>query len=503
MLALALAAAGALTCGRTDSVIVDVGGHPDTLVVASQLDTAVVTKSDTTIGSPDTVVVTVFDTTYIPADTVVVTVYDTTFSPPDTVLLTIVDTVVSGTDTTLVTTVDTLVTVDTVVVSQVDTVVSIDTVVVSSVDTVVTVDTVVVVDTLNVTTTLVASVSSLSLQVGQTATLSVTSQNALGFPTTPSSVTWLSGDESIATVDSNGKVTAIAPGSTSIFALAAGLSATVPTTVISPPAPPPPPSTTRVVLFNSDWSSGTGTGNTAVKDLGKSKPWTVQNGTGTTFEVRSTASDGRDYPTTNYLRVSNTYAELAFGRSAGYIDVPQVGQSIYLRMYYRVTLNGGGEDTHGTYFDDDPIAGVNWGPQALGIYLIPSTSTPMTFLISAAAGQDPRYFSPGARLNKNQTYRIELRYTRTGTNTYTLGGRIYDVTGKLLYDEGAFKDDYWYNGTPKLLGRTFTVSGAGASSMTGLKIGVEAAQPGTGAFAEYAGIAVCTGDWCGPYSGGM
>lgn len=207
------AALTAVACGQTDSIIVNVGGSPDTLLVTGTVDTAVVTTADTSFS---------------PADTVVVTRFDTVFSPTDTVLVTLVDTVISGTDTTFVTTVDTLITVDTVVVT--------------TIDTVVTVDTVIVVDTVNVQTTLVASVSNLNLRVGQTAQLSVTSQNPLGFPTIPSTVAWLSDRPAIASVDNAGVARGVAAGQASIFAVASGLSVTIPTTVIDTvTAPPPPP----------------------------------------------------------------------------------------------------------------------------------------------------------------------------------------------------------------------------------------------------------------------
>ena len=98
-----LVAAGAvvLACGQTDTVIVDVSGNPDTLLLTAEVDTAVVTRADTTFGPADTVVITQFDTVFTPADTVVLTSFDTVFSPPDTVIVNTVDTVVSGTDTTL------------------------------------------------------------------------------------------------------------------------------------------------------------------------------------------------------------------------------------------------------------------------------------------------------------------------------------------------------------------------------------------------------------------
>ncbi len=252
-----------------------------------------------------------------------------------------------------------------------------------------------------------------------------------------------------------------------------------------------------VFLFNSDWSTATGTGSAAVRDTGKPKPWTGE--IGTAWEVRNTAADGRDYPTTNYLRVGNQWLELTFDGSDGYVPAPQVGESVYFRMYYRMILAGTAGDTHGTYFDDSN-ANPNWGPQALGWYLIPDAGDSFTYEFSAASGQDPRYFSPSFKLSKNTTYRIEARYYRSGTNTYQLENRVYDAKGTLLFDTSNLCDRSWHSCKGyELAGRTFTIAGAGAASLTGLKIGVEGGQGGP--FAEYAAVAVCKNDWCGPYRG--
>jgi hypothetical protein len=243
----------ALACGQTDAVFVDVSATADTLIVTAQIDPSMGPRSDTIVGPPDTVVIAKFDTLFSPRDTVLRIRLDTLFSP-DTVFVTTIDTIVSGTDTTLVTTVDTLAVQDTVVIAVVDTIVSIDTVVVATVDTVVIVDTIVVVDTVNVTTTLVTSVSSLTLNVGQTAALSVTAKNPLGYAWIPAQVTWLSDAPAVASVSETGRLRAMSPGQANIHALTSGLSVTVPTTVVdtaaSLPLPRPPGS---AYLFHSDW----------------------------------------------------------------------------------------------------------------------------------------------------------------------------------------------------------------------------------------------------------
>ncbi len=359
-------------------------------------------------------------------------------------------------------------------------------------------------------------VEDLSLQAGDSAWLDATAINALGLSLGEITATWSSSDPAVASVSSAGVVHAVAPGSTNIVASYDGATATVPTIVTDSVTVSPPP-TNRVVLFHSDWSTATGTGDAALRDTNKAKPWTGTAGLGGAGqggnEVRSTAADGRDYPTTNYLRTTGKrsnqgWNELFFQASDGYVPKPAVGESVYVRMYFRLivanSFTGDGE-THGAYFDDAP-GGTNWGPQALGVYVQHFTAGVWNFLISTDAGQFPRYYGPGNHaLNRNQTYRIEMAYHRTGTNTYQLEGRIYDVAGHLLYDNSSFNTDYYGPTGTNLQNRTFTTSGAGAASISGFKIGLNGLTGMTAdvPYAEYAAVAICKNDWCGPYAEGQ
>ena len=80
--------------------------------------------------------------------------------------------------------------------------------------------------------------NNLSLTVGDTTTLTaiVTPDDA-----TNKTVTWTSSDPSVATVDANGLVTAVAPGTATITATADGVSATCTVTVTRPYTPPANP----------------------------------------------------------------------------------------------------------------------------------------------------------------------------------------------------------------------------------------------------------------------
>lgn len=218
--------------------VIDLGGDADTLQIVGTSATAV----DTIILTQDTAIVTVTDTVFQPPDTVVVTVEDTVYSV-DSVFTDRVDTVISGTDTVLVTLTDTVVTTDTVISVLTDTVVTIDTVVTVVVDTVFSVDTVIVVDTVP-GVSISTSVSQLDLLVGESVTLSATALTAINFPVPVDSIYWVSADVGVATVSRGGTVVGVGAGNTSIFVLAQGVSATVPTFVTDPTTPPPQPDST-------------------------------------------------------------------------------------------------------------------------------------------------------------------------------------------------------------------------------------------------------------------
>ena len=244
--AAALAAVLAVSCTIED-VLVDVNpGSGDSLQFSIPFD-SLVQRVDTLLVDGDTVIIVVTDTVFTPGDTVVVSVTDTlrttdTLVVVDTLreerITTVIDTITGDTvrivDTVNVITFDTTVVFDTVVVTRLDTVIQIDTVVVTTTDTVVQVDTVVRVDTVvTPPPSLSFGAKSLALKVGETQTVSVTMTNALGYPVTPSLLSWFSTNSAVASTTSSGAVTGKAAGSASVIAVAAveGLSATLPVEV--------------------------------------------------------------------------------------------------------------------------------------------------------------------------------------------------------------------------------------------------------------------------------
>lgn len=78
----------------------------------------------------------------------------------------------------------------------------------------------------------------LDLEVGESAALSATALNALGQPVGGASVSWGTTDAGVATVASDGTVTAVGVGSAEVFASMNEIFATLPVSVTAAPIPP-------------------------------------------------------------------------------------------------------------------------------------------------------------------------------------------------------------------------------------------------------------------------
>jgi uncharacterized protein YjdB len=80
--------------------------------------------------------------------------------------------------------------------------------------------------------------STAEVQVGGTVQLTATPRDALGNPLAGRTVTWESSNPAVATVDANGRVTAVAPGTATIRATSEGRTGTSTITVTAPPPAP-------------------------------------------------------------------------------------------------------------------------------------------------------------------------------------------------------------------------------------------------------------------------
>ena len=269
------------------------------------------------------------------------------------------------------------------------------------------------------------------------------------------------------------------------------------------------------LVFASEWNTATGNTTAAFRDSNRARPWTGNTGqfaNGGSSAVRVTATDGRDFPTANYLRVTDEGNFLTFLGSDAYYTTPAVGEWIYFRIYHRLTIGNTAGNAHGLYWDDSPTV-PNWGPNIAGIYVENFSASTFSLRMSAHPSATRRYYSPAGAsgtpeflLDKNVTYRFELGVNRTATTTYEMAARLYNIAGTLLYDTADFNSRPYY-GLPSdpLTGEVFTVTAGAFDSLTGYQLGKEGPEGTGGDFAEYAGMAISSGPnatWLGAYRSG-
>jgi hypothetical protein len=83
-------------------------------------------------------------------------------------------------------------------------------------------------------------VETLTLEVGQNASLAAVATNALGLAVSGTAVTWSASDYAVIEVTSDGVVTAVGAGSAEVYASAGEVSARLPVVVTAPEVVPPP-----------------------------------------------------------------------------------------------------------------------------------------------------------------------------------------------------------------------------------------------------------------------
>lgn len=263
------------------------------------------------------------------------------------------------------------------------------------------------------------------------------------------------------------------------------------------------------VVFHSDWSTALGTSDNAIMDNGKSKPWTLAGGNG----LAVVSSAGLDFPTTNALRVT------ALGSTSGFallrvtgLPVPGVGQSRYYRWYSRMVLpddvEPNDDETH-PHQDGNAASDSNW---LFHVYHdAPMANHWMPQFRGEAAFPNDRFggntgVAPiGPQLQKNVTYRFEVKITRTGTSTFTMDVRVYDSAGVLLYDGDDFQNQVR---TATINTRTFNVNNLGNlgqfnAGLNGLGTGSTAPWYPSSVYMYQGAVAISGTDWLGPYSGGI
>jgi len=204
------------------------------------------------------------------------------------------------------------------------------------------------------------------------------------------------------------------------------------------------------VVFRTAWITGTGAGDAAVRDTDQTLPWDTQSGNGTLNTVL--AATGLDFPSTNVYKSIAEFSGTAFPGQTIYTDqlrithtnshwaIPGVGASLYYRWYQRYqvpdSVPAQGSATPHTVQDGPAAGSMNW------MWETPvnddGTWNPQFNFANANSYPNNRWRATA--LNKNQTYRIEFQFERTGTTTFLPHCRIYDSSNVLLLTDADFKN---------------------------------------------------------------
>ncbi|HKR09487.1 MAG TPA: Ig-like domain-containing protein [Gemmatimonadaceae bacterium] len=102
------------------------------------------------------------------------------------------------------------------------------------------------------------SPSTSSIQTGATVQLSAVARDASGNTISGQTFSWASSNNSVATVSSSGRVTAVAAGTANVSATIGSVSGSASITVTAPPPPPPPPTVSSIAVSPSSSSIQTG-----------------------------------------------------------------------------------------------------------------------------------------------------------------------------------------------------------------------------------------------------
>jgi hypothetical protein len=264
------------------------------------------------------------------------------------------------------------------------------------------------------------------------------------------------------------------------------------------------------VIFHSDWSTATGATAAAFRDTDKTKPWgfyCCDSNTNTSISTAASLSLTA-WPTTNVYRVgtqaSSPSAILTHSIEVD-LGVPAPGVSRYFRYYLQVTHG----DAHGNGTVGNIEHGVetaeSGGGDGMNFYRIPR-SDGTWFPAYREISTGVRYVGTSLNLLKNHTYRLEWGLTY-GASTYSVQVRIYNNAGVLVATEADFHRFLPSEDVNIKLGtEAFTYTGAHHRFFRVGTNGPTSNFPMTNLVDQnlflHGAVAVCEGDWCGPYADG-
>jgi hypothetical protein len=336
---------------------------------------------------------------------------------------------------------------------------------------------------LNLTPATVTVASGSSQQFAVSATLSD------GTTQSNPSVTWTATG---GTVSASGTYLAgSTAGTFRVIATAGNSRADTSTVTVTAPLPPPT-SGGGSTLFSSDWRSGD------LLDGGKWNRWGGQS------ILAVVPASGLGFPASmsNVMRVAMGTGSFDWIQANAKWTLPAVGESRAFRMYLRNNVgnvSGGWAATH-------PVESQGTSGSISGNFYAwhLGSNTDGTFPVAFAdeAPWPRNYWTTSNATNstvgtllKQTTYRLEWKWTRTGSSVYTLDLRIIGADDRTVVADRT---------TIKAWGGGSLASNPGGipvadQFMTGIRIGLNGGFSASGAqYVYYGGFAVCS-DWCGAY----
>jgi uncharacterized protein YjdB len=287
-------------------------------------------------------------------------------------------------------------------------------------------------------------------------------------------------------------------------------SATTSTGVVPPP--PPPPVTGGLVVFQSDWGAGTGTGAPIVTDGGKwANYWEFNNNTGVQLlsvvaGASVNAPGGR-----NALKVLQRGSTFAANLQQGPVSVTAnasppivpVGTDYYVRYYMR------NDDTSPA--GDHIVTVDTWQYPNLEYMRKSSSSTGWTFVVGVYGcgyTYPVGYWRPPVTLSLGVWYRFEYFVHFVDATHVQVHPRLYDAAGTLLSDDATYQQSDpgvavwngrsdWTLASYFAAGYSFCVNPTWMSSF-GLGNNGQQGAVDTGLPWYYAGVQIRTDRWPGP-----
>lgn len=260
------------------------------------------------------------------------------------------------------------------------------------------------------------------------------------------------------------------------------------------------------LVFASDWSTATGTGNTAVLDGGK---WDTANNVNSPTAGRVTviSASGLDFPSgmanvlaIRYENSTDTFCGISLANGW---DLPPIGGSIYFRTYFRHDISGSHSAINHHPVQMCSSAGSccpqGWWRMAKG------ATFPMGVSAAESGGGEHLW---ATTISRETTYRFEEQYERTGTNTYTMHLRIYNSANQLVKQDADF-DCHFHGPGQHLLSTEPSITVTDLTCYRNKMI----VNQGVGFFGWgsddpahnrifYGGFAVSLTGWCGAWTAG-